>query len=391
MTCVTAALDLWLKLMRRPPALSTWAEYPVTSVTALLALSLTFLWWRDTDTSWFLMDARAWDGELWRPFTSVFPHINTLHLVVNLYWLWVFGTLVEKTLGRPKYLGILALFAFGSSVAEYAFSEPGVGLSGVGYGLFGLLWVLSRRDKRFEGAVRVQTIQLFVFWFFLCVLLTKAGVWNVGNVAHGVGVLQGVVLGFAMTSPNHHRVYAILSGVIPAMAVIAATVGLPYVNFSTPTGPHLAYLGYLELHAGRPATAKDYFHQALLLDDQQADWWINLAIANQQLGLAEEAESAWKQALQLRPENTKKLQALWKASQAYFVQIKGDHGKAVSLYLEALALDGRDAFSWHNLGISYQHLGRFGEAMKAYQRAVEIDPKTPEFQNAIKGFLEANK
>jgi hypothetical protein len=60
----------------------------------------------------------------------------------------------------------IALFALGSSSFEFAFSLGGVGLSGVGCGLFGLLWVLSRYHDRFRNGVHRKTVQLFVVWFF---------------------------------------------------------------------------------------------------------------------------------------------------------------------------------------------------------------------------------
>jgi hypothetical protein len=61
---------------------------------------------------------------------------------------------------------LVILFAAGSSAAELAVLKNGIGLSGVGYGLFALLWILSRNDERFRNAVDSQTISLFVFGSF---------------------------------------------------------------------------------------------------------------------------------------------------------------------------------------------------------------------------------
>jgi membrane associated rhomboid family serine protease len=81
---------------------------------------------------------------------------------------------LEEAFGPWKALGLILLLAAGSS-AEYAYAVGSVGLSGVGYGLFGLVWVLSHRDERFRGAIDGQTVALFIFWFLLGGLRRQAG------------------------------------------------------------------------------------------------------------------------------------------------------------------------------------------------------------------------
>jgi membrane associated rhomboid family serine protease len=88
-------------------------------------------------------------------------------------------------LGPIRTAGLILLFALASSALEFDFSAGGIGLSCVGYGLFGLLWILSSRDERFRDTVAKPTIQLFVVWFFVCIGLTLAKVMPVANIAHG--------------------------------------------------------------------------------------------------------------------------------------------------------------------------------------------------------------
>ena len=132
--------------------------------------------------------------------TSVFPHGDVLHLFFNAYWTWAFGTLVEPVFGHTKTAAIFVLFAVVSGGFEYATFYGGIGLSGVGYGLFAMLWVLGRRDRRFAGAVDKQTAGLFVVWFLACIVMTAQNIMPVGNVAHGVGALIGAALGEAIAS-----------------------------------------------------------------------------------------------------------------------------------------------------------------------------------------------
>jgi membrane associated rhomboid family serine protease len=186
----------------------------MTAGLAALALLVTLAWWGRTDLSSLLPDARAFHGEPWRLVTDCLPHVNLLHLAFNLYWLWVFGTLVEGVFGHARAGALFLFLAAGSSAAAGACGEDGVGLSGVGYGLFALLWVLGRYYRRFREAVDEQTTSLFVGWFFLCLLLTHAGLMRVGNIAHGAGAALGALVGLAVAERRHRPLLAALTACV---------------------------------------------------------------------------------------------------------------------------------------------------------------------------------
>jgi membrane associated rhomboid family serine protease len=128
--------------MRPAPKLTEISHYPVVAGTALLAVGVTVAWWAKVDISPLFETAMIRRGELWRLVTSILPHGGILHLVFNVYWLWVFGTFVEEVYGHLKTAALVLLFAVGSGAWEFAIAVGGIGLSGVGYGLFGLLWIL---------------------------------------------------------------------------------------------------------------------------------------------------------------------------------------------------------------------------------------------------------
>src|SRR5437879_3901094 len=265
-----------------------------------------------------------------------------------LYWLWVFGTLVEHTFGRLATVGLMVLFAAGSTAAEYALFEGGVGLSGVGYGLFGMLWVLSRRDARFAGAVDGQTVALFLGWFAFCCAATATGAWRVANAAHAAGLVLGVLLGLTVLSARRRlAVGALLSGTTLLM-LLGATVGRPYVNLAGQVAPELAYLGYLDLERGLDESAARRYGQALELDRGNADWWYDLAVARQRLGQTQGAIDAFQHASDLRPsDRTARLAVVTlKAYLACQKQTAGQGEDAVRLYQEALAVDDGQAAWW---------------------------------------------
>jgi membrane associated rhomboid family serine protease len=123
---------LALNEMRPPPKWTEFLRYPVVAGTILLAAAVTFAWWSKWDVSMLFATAEIRRGQVWRLFTSIFPHLDILHLLFNCYWLWVFGSHIEQVYGHAKTAALIALFAVGSSSFEFAFAQGGDGLSGVG-------------------------------------------------------------------------------------------------------------------------------------------------------------------------------------------------------------------------------------------------------------------
>ncbi|HEY6971976.1 MAG TPA: rhomboid family intramembrane serine protease, partial [Candidatus Angelobacter sp.] len=242
-------------------------------------------------------------GELWRLVTSMFPHVGLLHLIFNVYWIWVFGTLVEQVYGSVKTMALILLFAIGSNALEYAFATGGVGLSGVGYGLFGLLWVLSRHDERFRDAVDTRTIQLFVGWFFLCIFLTYAQMMNVGNIAHGSGAVLGFLTGWAISLREHRPFMAGLTAVLLCFGLWGATVGRPGVNLSKWGGYEECRLGYDALSSNHNDEALRWLTESVRYKHIEPGCWANLGIAYQRVGRNSDALVAYRKAAEMGDES----------------------------------------------------------------------------------------
>jgi membrane associated rhomboid family serine protease len=288
--------------MLQPPPLKDLPRYPVTASIGLAAIAATLAWW----THWSGWDMpeilgtseRVWARwELWRALTSTLLHVNFFHLAFNLYWFWVFGTLVERVYGHLQFAGIVVLLALGSSLAEFALLNGGVGLSGVGYGLWGMLWVLEKRDPRFHDAVDRQTTQLFIVWFFLCVVLTLTDIMPVANIAHAVGAGLGVLLGLAASSRGPARLRpAAALGAIELLCLAGATVLWPAVNFTNykESGVERAGLDALE--------RKEFKRGVRLLEiaahmrNAPARAWYNLGVGYQRANRFSDAANAFQRA-----------------------------------------------------------------------------------------------
>jgi membrane associated rhomboid family serine protease len=284
--------------VRPAPPIARVASYPVVGGLAILAVMVSLAWMTEqVDVDPVVLDVRAIPAEPWRLLTSALPHVGLLHLGFNVYWLWNFGTHIEEVFGHGRTLLILAFFAAGSGAAEYALSaQGGVGLSGVGYGLFGMTWWLARYDSRFAGAMDTRTTRLFGIWFLLCILLTAGDWMPVANVAHGMGWALGLAMGAAITGRGGARAaWAGLSLLLATLSLTGATVLRPWVNLSAEAGTDSARLAYLALLDGRNQVAVDHLERALQFNESTG-WWNNLGIAYGRLGRQQAAARAFARA-----------------------------------------------------------------------------------------------
>jgi membrane associated rhomboid family serine protease len=278
-------------------------NYPVIALVGFLAAGVSFAWWNGSNISQLVENAEIRRGQLWRLVTSVCPHSNFLHLAFNLYWLWIMGRTVERIYGHLRTAALLILFAVGSGSLEFAFAQGGIGLSGVVYGLFGLLYVLSRHDQRFRNAIDKRTETLFIAWFFICIFLTATHTFNVGNIAHGAGALLGFLLGYAVVFPSRRR---LLAGGVVALVLFGfwgSTLGRPLVNFSSQGGYEEAKWGYDALIANRDQEAVRWLRDAVKYQPKQSSFWFNLGLAEQRLKNPTAALLAYERAYELEPSN----------------------------------------------------------------------------------------
>jgi len=142
---------------------------------------------------------------LWTFLTSMFMHAGFFHLFVNMFSLLFVGNLVERLIGKKRFLSfylLAGLFAgilfvlvslFFPSENVYA-----VGASGAIFGLIGLLMVLTPNLPVYMMFIPIPVkmkyaapAMLFILWF-----VSILGNVPVGNTAHLGGFLIGLIYGF---------------------------------------------------------------------------------------------------------------------------------------------------------------------------------------------------
>ncbi|MDR7279943.1 membrane associated rhomboid family serine protease [Catenuloplanes atrovinosus] len=109
----------------------------------------------------------VWDGGYYRLFTAMFIHFGILHLLMNMWALWILGRQLEIALGPLRFLALYTLAGLGGNVAALLI-DPGAisaGASTAIFGLFAALFVLLRRLGRDTSAVLPVLIVNLVITF----------------------------------------------------------------------------------------------------------------------------------------------------------------------------------------------------------------------------------
>jgi membrane associated rhomboid family serine protease len=161
-------------------------------------------------------------GEYYRLITAAFLHGSILHLLLNMYVLYVIGTPVEAALGRVRYLTLYLLSAFGGCVASYAFNNfntPSVGASGAIFGLFGAFLVISHHLRRDLTSIAVL-IGINLAIGFL------PGT-NIDWRAHVGGLITGALLTLVFVkAPARSRTLSAVGAAVAIVAVCAVLVAM---------------------------------------------------------------------------------------------------------------------------------------------------------------------
>ncbi len=157
-----------------------------------------------------LIPADAFSGSVWQFFTYMFLHGGITHIFVNMFVLLIFGSQLERALGRKKFLMLYLIAGVGSGffyiLLSYIFTPaafalrdliiPMIGASGSIYGVmagYGLLypknWIIM-----FPGIPMPAGLAVIVFAgieFFFGLTGFDSGVANFGHLG---GLIFGLVL-----------------------------------------------------------------------------------------------------------------------------------------------------------------------------------------------------
>ncbi|NKY47097.1 rhomboid family intramembrane serine protease [Nocardia cerradoensis] len=164
----------------------------VFAVTASQAHSVTDNHLSQLFYDWVLAPQWVAQGQWIRVLGSGFLHYGPLHLVVNMFALYILGRDTELVLGRSRFLAIYLVSLLGGSAAVMwlATDSATAGASGAIYGLFGAMTVILLRLRQSP----VQMLVLIAINLLISVSLPGISLWgHLGGLVAGTLAAAGIL------------------------------------------------------------------------------------------------------------------------------------------------------------------------------------------------------
>jgi membrane associated rhomboid family serine protease len=162
----------------------------------------------------------------WTLLTSMFAHGSPIHLLANMFSLFMLGPTLELALGRVRYLALYFLSGLGGSIAVMVVMGDAGAVLGASGAIFGLLGALVVMIRRIGG----NTTQLLI----VVVLNLSIGflVPSIAWEAHIGGLVVGALVALIYTRTQGPRnrtkqLVAMLSltGALVLTTAIVAVIG----------------------------------------------------------------------------------------------------------------------------------------------------------------------
>ncbi|MBI4037764.1 rhomboid family intramembrane serine protease [Candidatus Curtissbacteria bacterium] len=147
----------------------------------------------------------------WKPFlTSMFLHAGFLHILSNMWFLWIFGDNVEAKIGHIKYFLFYIFCGVMASLAQYIFITdsvlPMIGASGAIAGVLGAYLKFFPKNSvdtlvpvfGLPLIIAIPASVMLIYWFFIqafsgfaSVVAATTSVGGIAYLAHAGGFATG--------------------------------------------------------------------------------------------------------------------------------------------------------------------------------------------------------
>ena len=324
----------------------------------------------------------------WRLLTAAFLHEGALHLLVNLYALWILGTFCEPIYGRARYLLIYLAAAIGGSLASTAFTaEPSVGASGGLFGLLGAALVFGFRHRHDLPAAMGRRLRgSLVFWLLVNLALgwmfPFIDAWgHIGGLIGGS--VAALVLGNALIRPRGAegsvRAGAALAAGLVAVCLALGVWNRANVSYETLDGWDKA-AG--EIAAGDVGTGLKELDRALAGARGREPWLVMLHLDRARaLALSGEAEEAADEIEVAAGWPLDRARYPWAIDAAERFALLDRYSDAERLYRSVLKRhqvpSAANNLAWMYLTAEDPKFYRPGDAIKLAERAVRADNRNP--------------
>ena len=167
------------------------------------------------------------DGEYWRLIASAFLHDGILHLLFNMYALFIVGPQLENFFGKTRYAIIYLFSAITGNLLSLVFAQPyvvSVGASGAIFGLFGSLLYFGYYYRVYLGNVlRTQLVPVIMIN-----LLVGFALPGVDSAAHIGGLVGGIFIAMGLGVKYKSTKSDMINGIIISLMYVCFLV---YISF----------------------------------------------------------------------------------------------------------------------------------------------------------------
>jgi membrane associated rhomboid family serine protease len=164
-------------------------------------------------------------GDYWRLFTSMFLHVDILHITFNMLALWSLGILLEPKLGTVYFTVLYVLSGLAGSLLSAITHQnmllTSCGASGAILGLFGVAVIYAIKYPNQDG-LSLKNLGLNLFLIFALGMMA-----HVDNMAHLGGFIAGLVMSALIILLNLSGKAKWLTQVI-ASVLVASIIGVYY-------------------------------------------------------------------------------------------------------------------------------------------------------------------
>ncbi len=170
-----------------------------------------------TDLFW-LVPTEALSGAWWQFITYMFMHGGVMHIMINMFVLFIFGSVIENALGERRYVILYLISGVGSALLYLLLmgisNIPMLGASGAVFGVMAAFGFLFPREKiiifplPFPIPAYFAIIAIAALELFLGVTGIEPGIANFGHLG---GLLTGLALTYYWKSrkPKKSDVHAV--------------------------------------------------------------------------------------------------------------------------------------------------------------------------------------
>ena len=168
-------------------------------------------------------------GEYIRLITSAFVHIGIIHLLSNMYALYVIGRQVEQLYGRMKYILIYFISAITGSLFTVVFSSSNTVAAGASGAIFGLLGALLYFGYSYRGYIGNSIINQVLPAILLNLVIGFSSP-NIGNSAHIGGLIGGYLISMALGIDTEKDNKSKINGIVLTIILILFMIYIGFVR-----------------------------------------------------------------------------------------------------------------------------------------------------------------